>query len=230
VYSTELFAISKAIRLADIKNRPKIVICTDSLSAVFGIQDRQTKHPLVMNIQDQLIATNSQVVLMWTPSHVGIIGNEKADMEAKQATKELLCQNYRIVHTDIDRYIKQQTRQKWQTEWNDEINKQNKLGNIKKTVDKWKTIDYLTRKEQTVLTRLRIGHTRLTHGHLIEQTNSPTCTCTEPVTVTHIFNCRLNRQLTDKHKINYDTLKTDNKDALMKVFEFLKELNIYDQI
>jgi ribonuclease HI len=230
VYSTELFAISKALRLADIKKKPKIVICTDSLSAVIGIQDRQTKHPLVMEIQDQLMTTNSQAILMWVPSHVGIIGNEKADVEAKQATKELLCRHYRIVHTDIDRNIKERARHTWQTEWNEEINRQNKLGNVKKTVDRWKTIDFLSRKDQTVLTRLRIGHTRLTHGHLIERTIAPTCTCTEPITVVHIFNCRLNRQLMDKYKVNYDTLKTDNKDELLKVVEFLKELDIYDKI
>jgi hypothetical protein len=126
---------------------------------------------------------------MWIPSHVGIIGNEKTDMEAKQATIESLSQLYKVVHTDINRNVKEFARQRWQSEWNDEINRQNKLGNVKPTIDKWRNIDYLKRKDQTVITRLRIGHKRLTRGHLLEQTSTPTCNCTEQISVRHIFDC-----------------------------------------
>jgi ribonuclease HI len=230
VYSTELFAISKAIQTANTRHNTRIVVCTDSLSAVKGIQDTQTKNPLVIQIQDQLIETNCSVVIMWIPSHVGIVGNEKADMEAKQATKEQISSHYKVINTDINRNIKELTRQNWQLEWNDEISRQNKLGTLKKTVERWKTIDHLIRKDQTIITRLRIGHTRLTHGYLIERTNPPTCECSEQLSVKHILNCDINKQLQDKYGINYDTLGEDGKEALLKVIEYLKELNYYDKI
>ena len=113
VYTTELIAISKAIEIADRKRKSKIVICTDSLSAVNGIQDTETKHPLIMEIQDKLKRTNMMIILMWIPSHVGIIGNEKADLEAKHATKEVLDDQHRIISTDIYRNIKESVRNKW---------------------------------------------------------------------------------------------------------------------
>lgn len=230
VYSAELFALSRAVKIADDKKKTKLLICTDSLSAVLGIQDSQTKHPLVLDIQNQLVATNMTITFMWIPSHIGILGNEKADVEAKQATRESLSEHYQIVHTDLNRTIKEMIRNKWQTEWNEEVNSQNKLGNIKKTIDKWKTINTMNRKDQTVITRLRLGHTRLTHRQLIEQTNTPTCSCAELLTVKHIFNCSLNKQSLDKYKIDTNTLKSDNKQDLLKVIDYIKELDIYDKI
>jgi ribonuclease HI len=230
VYTTELIAIAKAIDIAERKKKSKIVICTDSLSAVNGIQDSQTKHPLIMEIQDKLKKTRMSVILMWIPSHVGIIGNEKADLEAKEATKQVPDEQHRIIRTDIDRSIKESIRKKWQVEWNDEISRQNKLGTLKKTVDKWKTIDLQNRKDQTVITRLRLGHTRMTHGHLIERTNPPTCSCAELLTVKHMLSCNLNKTLQDKHKVNFDTLGKDSKNELLKVVEYLKELDFYDKI
>ena len=230
VYSTELFAVSRAIQIADRKRKTKLLICTDSLSAVLGIKDSQTKNPLVIEIQNQLVRTNMTVTFMWIPSHVGILGNEKADAEAKHATRAILTRHYKIVHTDLNRTIKESIKNKWQSEWNEEINRQNKLGTIKKTTDKWKNINNLNRRDQTVITRLRLGHTKLTHGYLIEKTNIPTCSCVEPLTVKHIFECSLNKQFLDKHKINTNILKSDNKQDLLNTIEYLKELNIYDKI
>ena len=230
VYSTELYAILKAIEIAEIKRKTKIVICTDSLSAVTGIQDSETKHPLVIEIQNKLEKTNMTITLMWIPSHVGIVGNEKADLEAKLATKEIPTDQHLIVSSDINRNIKELMYNKWQSEWNEEISRQNKLGSIKKNVEKWKSIDTLDRKDQTVITRLRIGHTRLTHGHLIERTNEPTCSCAELLTVKHVLSCSRNKNLQDKHKINFDSLAKDSKNEMLKVVEYLKELDLYDKI
>lgn len=51
------------------------------------------------------------------------------------------------------------------------------------------TWDTLNRREQAVITRLRIGHTRLTHTHLITKENPPLCnTCDTQITVEHILN------------------------------------------
>ena len=101
---------------------------------------------------------------------------------------------------------------------------------MKKTIDRWKTIDFLNRKDQTVITRLRIGHTRLTHGHLIERTSTPTCRCAEPLTVKHILSCSLDKQQQDKYKIDFDSLKNDNKEKLISVVNYLKELDVYEKI
>ena len=57
---------------------------------------------------------------------------EKVDTEARQnKTKHGQTQDFQIAHTDINKHIKTQTRTKWQTEWNDKINLNNRLGKIK---------------------------------------------------------------------------------------------------
>lgn len=107
---------------------------------------------------------------MWIPSHVGI--KEKADEEAKKVTTLDVNANYEILTDDVTKYIKEYARQKWQTEWEKEIKNGNKLSNLKKTISKWTDINSYDRKDQTVLTRIRIGHTNLTHVHLIEKSSS----------------------------------------------------------
>nr|CAI5824517.1 unnamed protein product [Callosobruchus analis]CAI5837664.1 unnamed protein product [Callosobruchus analis] len=49
----------------------------------------------------------------------------------------------------------------------------------------------LTRKEQVIIARLRIGHTRLTHSHILLNTRAPRCeTCRCQLSVAHIlFEC-----------------------------------------
>ena len=44
------------------------------------------------------------------------------------------------------------------------------------------------RKEDVILTRLRIGHTRLTHRHYLANEDAPECIpCDRPLTVKHIL-------------------------------------------
>lgn len=227
VYTTELFALSKAL---EHRQTNMTLICTDSLSVVSAIRNTQTKNKMVQQIQDKLREENIYTTVMWIPSHVGIEGNEKADEEAKKATRQQFYPNYEILTEDVTKHIKEHVRKKWQEEWELEIRSGNKLGNIKKTINKWNDINNYTRKDQTVLTRTRIGHTNMTHIHLIEKNHPPKCSCDEPLTVKHIFECTNNKIAIDKHKINYFTLALDKKDETDKILEFLKEINIYSKI
>ena len=79
--------------------------------------------------------------------------------------------------------------QKWQEAW---ISDQsiNKLKEIKETVFPWSTSLQKFRHQETILTRLRIGHSRLTHGHLMSTPhgNRPQClTCNTLITIKHIL-------------------------------------------
>ena len=104
-----------------------------------------------------------------------------------------------VLIEDVTKHVKEHVTKLWQEEWNEQIRNGNKLGNIKRTCKKWTNFDTYKRKDQTVLTRLRIGHTNLTHIHLIEKTSPPICTCTIPLTVRHIFECTNNYKTVTKH-------------------------------
>jgi len=60
---------------------------------------------------------------------------------------------------------------KWLRVWKHQTTK---LNTIKNSTIQWINSS-LKRKEETVLNRMRIGHTRLTHGYLIPKEEAPLC-------------------------------------------------------
>uniref|UniRef100_A0A8D8W0E2 Uncharacterized protein n=1 Tax=Cacopsylla melanoneura TaxID=428564 RepID=A0A8D8W0E2_9HEMI len=70
--------------------------------------------------------------------------------------------------------------------WNQQVG--NKLLEIKKDTKPWNPPYELSRKDQVSITRIRIGHTNLTHCHLMKKENPPVCSrCACRITVKHIL-------------------------------------------
>jgi hypothetical protein len=108
----------------------------------------------------------------------------------------------------------------------------NKLYEVKKTTEKWTDINKLNRKDATLITRLRIGHTRFTHGHLFDSDEkAPQCDCGEVTTVKHIFLCKKTEKLREAFGINefYD-IGIDNYEKMKKVIEYIKKIGLYFEI
>ncbi|CAH2020879.1 unnamed protein product, partial [Acanthoscelides obtectus] len=158
----------------------------DSLSSLQTISDKFSKNPLVQEIlltTYQLQQKKSQVIYVWTPAHVGIHGNEIADTAAKEATMEEYL-NIPVVPEDVKKFMRLQLLNEWQQEWN---STNHFLKTIKPNVTKW-NLPHLTRREQVVITRMRIGHTILTHSHILLGNPPPRCeTCNELLTWKHIL-------------------------------------------
>ena len=81
-------------------------------------------------------------------------------------------------------------RRAWQSTWSRNVG--NKLRAVKDTVVPWRTSNRRCRREEVLLTRLRIGHTRTTHEFLLKGEEPPICeTCKESRTVQHVLGeCR----------------------------------------
>ena len=67
----------------------------------------------------------------------------------------------------INKYVLDQ----WQTLWNNSIG--NKLLEIKPTIGEHQSVAQNIRKEEVVLARLRLGHTRVTHSYLLQGEEQP---------------------------------------------------------
>ena len=118
----------------------------------------------------------------------------------------------------------------WQRDWNREP--ENKLYKVQDERSKALPRFSRNRKEETVLTRLHIGHTHMTHGYLLRDEEPPFCVpCDEPCTVEHILiecidvmDTRVKHYTADNLKVLFRDVPPD------KIFDFLREINVFYRI
>ncbi|GFT26397.1 RNase H domain-containing protein, partial [Trichonephila clavipes] len=108
--------------------------------------------------------------------------NEQADSAAKSATTHLPLA---VPLSDMKRVIMHHIFNIWQESWSQQLD--NKLHSVKPVIGAWPVMPL--RRTDVKLTRLRIGHTRFTHRHLLFGERAPECpSCHVSYTVHHIFN------------------------------------------
>ena len=100
------------------------------------------------------LSKTKEILFCWLTSHVGIKGNEAADVKAK-ASLDLEISNFKLPCTDFKPFINRYILSKWQLSWDRATF--NKLHEIKPVLGK-NNIYRSLRREELVVTRLRIGH------------------------------------------------------------------------
>ena len=188
VFTAELHAIIKALEYIWHGESTNILLCTDSLSSISALSTCFPKHHLVQQAHDLLFRLQEvgiKVTFIWVPSHVGIVGNEPADNAAKDA--QINGQDITGFPVgDLKQLARSVAMSAWQYEW-EAVPLTNKLRGIKGTVRPWKSSLRLCRREQVILTRLRIGHGISTHSYYFRMEEPPVCTCGNPFTVIHFL-------------------------------------------
>ena len=237
IFSAEMKALLLALRMVYQSRGEKFLILSDSLSSLKAIQEKKLDHPFLVDFFE-LFTTLSQdgkdVQLAWIPSHVGIKGNEAADTAAKAALEEELPENAKTKFADLRAgalsYIKQASQAEWEKE--DEGPRPNKLYQIQPVRSDPLPRNCSTRKEESVLSRLHIGHTYITHRHLLSGEAEPICIgCDEPLTVEHIlvkcwdfYEIRRKHYSVENFKVLFRDVPPD------KIFDFLKEVGLFYKI
>ena len=189
VFSAELVALEAAINSIKYTKSTSCTIYSDSKSALQAILEYDSKNPIVQNIHillKVLEENSTHVKFCWVPAHCGILGNEIADKIAKKATRfSKNCKNP-ILFADIKAFLKKETVKKWQQDWNRKIN--NKLFSVDSTIGKRNFSGFHTRLEEIKFTRLRLGHTKLTHSFLFTADPQPRCdACFSVLSIKHIL-------------------------------------------
>ena len=190
IFTAELRAILTALAMMIGCDNRSFIIYSDSQSALESICDAFSKHPVVGEIHRWLSLiqrSGKSVNFCWVPRHIRVIGNERADMAAREAnSSQGLIPPVPLPHKDYYPYFNKYVNDKWLQEWLTTNN--NKLRNIKDDVKAWSTACRRSRREEITLARLRMGHTRSTHEYLLKGEPQPYCEdCLIPLTVTHIM-------------------------------------------
>ncbi len=189
VFSAELKALLLALEHVSKSENDKFIIFSDSLSAIQALQGCDFRNSLLMFFLKEYkeLAENHQktIILCWIPSHIGIPGNEAADKAAKRAL-ELPITELSIHYEDYKFHIKNYIDRLWQRRW--DACAGNKLNKVEPVLGDRRSPGQLSRREERVLSRLRIGHTRLTHSFLMSGEDVPRCVaCDCNLTVEHIL-------------------------------------------
>ena len=148
----------------------RFVIFSDSLSVLKSLNHTASKNTKIQNLIEKHheLSKTKEILFCWLPSHVGIKGNEAAYVKAK-ASLGLEISNFKLPCTDFKPFINRYILSKWQLSWDRATF--SKLHEIKPVLGK-NTI-YRSLRREVVLTRLRIGHTRLTHSYLLKREDQP---------------------------------------------------------
>ena len=175
ILSAELYAILLAIDIAVEKNEQNCLIITDSLSAIFAIRNHHKKkaHPIVTQIANRIFASNLKFVLGWVPSHVGIQVSDLADLAAKEASRAFPVPPIGVPPSDFKVYVKSCLKREWSMLW-EAVPLTNKLRSISSAPCCEYSSLLPCRRDQVTFTRLRIGHTALTHTYLLKKNSGTT--------------------------------------------------------
>jgi len=109
--------------------------------------------------------SDGSIVVVWIPGYVGLADNSAADSTAKAALL-MPVSSLTVPHSIYKSQIRIQALRQWQLRWNSET--ENKWHSIEPRVNVINMLR-LPRRDQVIFHRLRIGHTYLTHGHLLRR-------------------------------------------------------------
>ncbi|KAG1650344.1 hypothetical protein GQR58_028115 [Nymphon striatum] len=174
IFSAESKALLLALDIVENSTYGRYIILSDSLSCLMALDNMKYSHPTIYDIivKLHLLTKSNHVIFCWLPTHVGISANEKADFVAKSVLS-LPVDPQVISYKDFYMYIFKHILSIWQSKWDGEIN--NKLHVIKPKLGEWALACRKSRKEESILCRLRVGHSYLKHSLLLRNEAQPVC-------------------------------------------------------
>lgn len=185
VMTLELTAISEALKYVKDKRYNKVVILTDSKSALQHIARCASgfrgvpKAFTILTQIDEFRHDSIDLILQWIPSHIGILGNEKVDLFAKQAALTGTTYSIKSHYSELLSKYKPICNNMWKEYFD---RKSQEKGIWYRTIQcepphiPWFADVKINRKNIVLAHRLRTGHMPLNKfGFLMKKVSSPNC-------------------------------------------------------
>ena len=231
IFSAETVALISAVKMANVSHLRTFVVFTDSLSCLQSIQNEDLSYPLITNFLQyytKCVEKRKRVVLCWVPGHVGIEGNEIADRLAKEALEEDITP-IPLHFSEIIPMVKKYFHDIWQDVWS---GTPEHLSTFAPDVKQKFFSSNIGRKSQVVLSRVRIGHTNLTHAYRMKgEDREPLCEhCGVVLNVVHFMvHCPLYQDQRNRYLFGSSIEEIFSNDD-ESIVEYLKECELYDKI
>ena len=109
-----------------------------------------SKNPQIQKILEKChkLLAKIEIVLCWIHNHIGILGNEMVDKQAKTSLS-LEPTSFKIPFSNFKPSINKYILEEWQTSWNNSIG--NKLLDIKAIIGEYQSVVRNIRKEEVIL-------------------------------------------------------------------------------
>ena len=125
----------------------------------------------------------------------------------------------------MNKYRERQRQYRWSN------NTYNKLLEIKPILGEWKQSFRKSQKEEVVLSRLRIGHVRITHSCLLEEEKPMCYPCQTAYTIKHVFIECIGLASTREHFTTQVVWKNNFlKNKVDAIKSFLKAMGLHEKI
>ncbi|KAK3609526.1 hypothetical protein CHS0354_041577 [Potamilus streckersoni] len=170
IFSAELWAINQAIYWTHTQLNTKFLIITDSLSALLALNS--TKPTARINLKEDTLyqirllnSNNKTIEFLWVPSHIQLLGNNKADQAANEALALDTITEIGYCTREIYSQINKLIIKLWQSEW-DTVASHTQLHHIQPKIDrhmKWKSLP--NSQHNHLINRIRTGKTKLHDSH-----------------------------------------------------------------
>lgn len=137
----------------------------------------------ILNRITQLRNQKMKIVFIWIFSHIDVKTNDQTDNAVKR-TFTLQQQDYPVSHKDLKCFFKIKAKRNQNQRWTNRPT--TKLHSVRNNI--YKPILPFHRRDHVILTRLKIGHTRIIHSHIFNKTSQEICSyCNSPYIVLHEF-------------------------------------------
>ena len=155
-----------------------------------NLSNEDTENPFIchiMNLLWSLSDKGTSVHFCWVPSHCGIDGNERVDQLAKETPDQDIDPLASVHYTDMKPLVNSYIQNLVQTKWDVSVHGKD-LNLLKPILGPPKKFQDLTRAEEVVITRLRIGHTKATKSHILSRGLPTGCHhCGQTLTIDHML-------------------------------------------
>ena len=195
VFDAEIIGALKGLQAA-ITLFPKATsytLCVDSISAISSLQGTPSNSSQAEALELQRLSRRYNTCIKWCPGHMGIIGNELADEQAKLGTRLPLVAPLQPTIAYSRRAIQQRIKDHFSLWWEEKAPLSYRALGLKVSLKDLPELK-LPRPSLHHVIAARSGHGDFADYHTRFHPNSqsvvPNCSCGRQKSPTHIFYCR----------------------------------------